>query len=133
MKVSFRLSDADRERFGGDEWIHIDTDVFADLGYDRLSPLEREIRRTDDTSIARILAVEWPDTSMLGMRGIVWLARQFSGLKEPAWPDFKPDVLGILQKLGPRDADPPVGGSSESPSDKTEQAKTGRSKKDSTS
>ncbi len=129
MKVSLRLSDADREKYGGDEWVHLETDSIADLGYDRLTELEREIRRHDETSIARILGVEWPDTTMLGMRGMVWLARQLAGVRKPLWPDFKPDVLGIVQKLNRSDASPPAGGSSEPPSAGDPEAKTVRSKK----
>lgn len=129
MKLSFRLSDADREKYGGDEWVHLDTDRLADLGYDRLDELERDIRRDDDTSIARILALEWPRTSMLGYRGMAWLARQASGLDKPAWRGFKPDVMNATFRVNVGDADPPASGSSEPPSAKTALAKKPPSKK----
>lgn len=129
MKVSFRLSDADREKYGGDEWVHFDDHLLADLGYDRLVELERYISR-DGTSIAQIAAVEWPRMTVVGIRGMIWLARQLAGLTDPAWPDFKPDVLGSTFKLDDGDdADPPGGGSSEPPSEKTSPTKSARSKK----
>lgn len=129
MKVSFRLSDADREKWGGDEWTTVDTDKLPDLGYDRLDELERDMKRYDKTSITKILAWEWPHASMLGQRGMAWLARQVCGFTEPAWPDFKPDVLGGLTFEINRaddesaDADPPAGGSSEPPSAKSARSK----------
>jgi hypothetical protein len=132
MKVRFQQTTEDRERYGGDEWIHIDTNQLPSLGYDRLAELERDMKHYDDTSLARILSVEWSTTSMLGMRGVLWLARQTSGLDKPAWNDYKPDVLGtyfVIDRGGDQ-ADPPAGGSSEPPSEKTAPAKTTRSKKD---
>ncbi len=130
MKVSFKLSDADRERYGGDEWVHVDTNRLADLGYDRLSELERDMKRYDDTSIVRIIGPEWRNMSMLGVRGMAWLARQVSGSEKPAWPDFKPDALNMTFKLDAGDdADPPADGSLEPPSAKTATAKSARSKK----
>lgn len=130
MKVSFKLSDADRERYGGDEWVHFDSDRLADLGYDRLAELERDLKRYDDTSILRIMAYEWPKPTFLGARGMAWLARQLSGAEKPAWPDFKPDILGLTFEVNRAgDADPPTGGSSEPPSAKTAPEKSTRSKR----
>lgn len=131
MKVSFKLSEKDRQQYGGDEWFHINTDELADLGYDRLSALEKEIRREDDTSIPRILAIEWPNTTMLGVRALAWLALRTSGQEKPDWKDFKPDIMATFFKIDAGDdADPPAGGSSEPPSGKTATARNTRSKKE---
>ena len=131
MKVSFRLSDDDRERYGGDEWVSLDTDGLADLGYDRLNALEKDIRREEDTSIPRILAIEWPRTTMLGYRALSWIARQAAGLDKPDWKGYKPDIINATFRIdrGGDGGDPPVDGSSEQPSEKTSPAKNARSKR----
>lgn len=133
MRIRFRLSDKDRERYGGDEWVVFDDSQLADLGYDRLAELERDIKRHEDSSIMRIAVVEWPRLSMLGFRGLSWIARQLAGFEKPAWTDFKPDVLGMnFNVLAGDDADPPAGGSSEPPSAdsaKMAKANTARPKK----
>jgi hypothetical protein len=119
MRIRFKLSDADREKWGGDEWLMLDTDkVGADLGYDRIAELEREIRKDDNTtSIGKILAIELVNFTALGMRGGLWLARQVNGLDKPAWSDFKPNPLGARFVIDTGDDDPPAGGSSEPPSE----------------
>lgn len=124
MLIRFTLSEEDHAKYGGDASVTLDTDQLADLDYDRLAELERDIRR-DDTSIAKILAMEWPEMSALGIRGMIWLARQLAGIEKPFWPGFKPKAMKasfeIVQRGG--DANPPAGGSSEPPSAKAKPSK----------
>lgn len=132
VKVHLRMSDADRKEYGGDEWVVFDTSQLADLGYDALAELEKPLRG-DDTSITRIIGTEFIElNSALGFRGMVWLGRQLSGLKKPAWPGFKPNPYapGVTFRIDMGgDADPPAGGSSEPPSEETTPARKTRSKK----
>ena len=124
------MSIEDREKYGGDEWVVFDSSQLADLGYDQQAELEKPLRR-DDTSIARIVGLEFPENSALGFRGMVWLARQLSGLDKPAWADFKPNPFGrgVSFKIDTGDdADPLPDGSSGTPSEPTAPA-TARSGK----
>lgn len=128
MRIRFKLSDADRQKYGGDEWVLFDSAKLTALGYDKLAELEQDIK-ADRTSISQIIALEWPRITVLGVRGMVWLARQLNGFDKPAWPDFKPDIIDIDFESVAGDADPPTGGSSEPPSEPTPKARTARSKK----
>ena len=134
MKVHLRMSEADRKKYGGEEWIVFDSSQLADLGYDKQAEIEKPLRG-DDTSIARIIGREFPENTALGFRGMVWLARQMAGLEKPGWPDFKPNPFApgvtFTIELGD-DADPLPHGSSEPPSEPTARP-TARSKKDSKS
>lgn len=129
MIYEFTLSEEDRERFGGPEWVPLDqTRLGQDYDYDRLNPLERQMFEADKLTIAVLLIHEWPNFTMLGIRGMHWLARQLSGVTEPRWRDFRPNIIESTYRVAQGDAHPPAQGSSEPQS-----AKRTRSKKDSTS
>lgn len=112
MIYEFNLSEADRERFGGPEWVPMDQDALADLDYDTLVALERPMFQADRLSIAILLAQEWPAFTLLGIRGMHWLARQMSGLDEPGWDEFKPNMVMSTYRVAKGDAVPPPPGSS---------------------
>lgn len=126
MAISLCMSEKDRALYGGEEWVTLDHAQLADMDYEQLAALERPMRKHDDISLAKLLGVEWPDKTVLGIRGALWLALRLSGAEKLAWEDFKPNTMNVDFKVV--DAVPPTGGSSEPPS-----AKGARSKKDSTS
>lgn len=110
MATEFTLDPRDRERFGGPEWVTFDRDAIDDLPFDQLDKWEREL----GTSIAQLLAVEFPRASARGIKGVVWLARQMSSANEPVFADFNIRPRLVRHRASGSDARPPALGSSES-------------------
>lgn len=124
MIFEFRLSDEDRERWGGPEWVPLDVDSLASLGFDKLWTLERPMKRSDGLTLSLLLSEEWPSFSMMGVRGMNWIARQLAGEYKPDWDDFKLDVINsTFRTVKADDADPPAGGSSEPSLEKATRSK----------
>ncbi len=110
-----KLSPKDHERYGGPEVFVIDGKrSLTDLDYDQLVELERDMLKHDGLTLARLFGEEWPKLTTLGIRGMVWVARQLAEITEPKWVDFKPNTVAIEMRMAEDgDAVPPTGGSSE--------------------
>lgn len=85
----FRLSDEDREKYGGPEWLDYVLSRAVDLEVDVLEQIE------DATGYT--ILVTLPDAlgrgSLKASRAAVWLARHIHGIHEPAFAVFKPNML----------------------------------------
>jgi hypothetical protein len=127
--IKFRLCEADRERWSGPEWTVYDDEPFLKLDYDALAALEKDMLAEDGLSLVKLIVVEWPRRSLLGIRGMVWITRQLGGLAEPKWRDFKPDCLLVDVERVEGDAVPLPDGSSLPPSESAETGKPAASKK----
>lgn len=110
--IKLRLCDADRQKWGGPEWTFYDDETFLNLDYDRLAVLERDMLDADKLTLIKLVLIEWPRRSILGIRGMLWLTRQMAGAHEPKWNDFKPNVLQADVERVEGDVIPPPDGSS---------------------
>jgi hypothetical protein len=116
-----RLTDADREEYGGPEWIEITPTKFLDV---RVSTL----RNWEEQTGLKVLDVLSRDfdarREIVAYTAVVWMARQIAGCTEK-YDDFDPHLLSAtLEKLPPAgadDADPP---SSSSAATSAEEART---------
>ena len=66
------------------------------------------------TTIYQICVLEWPNFTILGMRGVAWLAWQMTeGTDAPAWDDFDIATTGLRFAVTKDDANPPADGPSD--------------------
>lgn len=121
--AEIRLSDEDMKEYapeGAPEWVPFDREAIDMARFDVTHPLEREIRRTDKTSIQSLIYEEWADGTALGIKAAVWLAWKFAGIDTPPWAEFNIRTNDVRwRQEEDDDADPPASGSSE-PSPTTE-------------
>lgn len=122
--IELRLGDEDHKEYapeGAPEWVPLDRDALDIAPFDVLNPLEREIRRTDKTSIQKLIYEEFQDTTALGIKAAIWLSWKMSGIDTPPWDDFNIRTNEVRWRMeDDGDADPPASGSSEpSPTDET--------------
>lgn len=105
----FRLSDEDREKYGGPEWVEYQLTKAVDLPVDVLEKIE------DATGYT--ILVTLPDAlgkgSLRATRAAVWLARHIAGVPEPSFAEFQPSMLAAdfewVDDPDPGgDADPPA-------------------------
>lgn len=115
--IKLRLCDEDRERWGGPEWTVYDDEEFLRLNYDQLAALERDLVAADNVPLIKLILIEWPRRTVLGIRGMLWLTRQLAGVTEPKWNDFKPQVFQAdVERVSGDDVVPPPDGSLLGPS-----------------
>ncbi len=85
----FRLSDEDREKYGGPEWVEYQLTKAVDLDVDLIEQIE------DATGYTILITL--PDAlsrgSLKATRAAVWLARHIHGIHEPTFAAFKPNML----------------------------------------
>lgn len=136
--VHLSMCEADRDAYGGPEWVVYDYDDVADLPADVFVDLERQMRRAGDGDMAVAnIASNWNDISAVAVKARLWFARRAAGLADE-WDKFNPRILKVRVRVEPvfadgGDVDPPVDGSAESsttPADSpspTGSAKSGRS------
>lgn len=113
--IELRLGDEDYKEFapeGAPEWMPFDRDALDDATYDVLRPWEKEIRQTEDTSIQKLLYVEFPDATGIGIKAAIWLSWKLAGFETPSWAEFNPRPNRVRWSKED-DADPPASGSSE--------------------
>lgn len=113
----FRLSDADRERYGGPDWFGLDLDALLDLPASKLADWEREIRPLTIVEIIDDYA------SAASLRAIAWVARKLAGVDHVPFEDFDPAVLRMrMMKTPPEEQgkEQPPPDSSEDSSDQAE-------------
>lgn len=109
MANEFTLDERDRDKFGGPEWVTFDTAELDEVPFDQLSKWEQAM----GTSIAQLVSRELPRASALGIKGVVWLARQMAGHAEPTFTDFNIRTRLVRYRPVGGDARPPASGSSE--------------------
>ncbi len=109
-KTKFRLCPADREAYGGPEWVVFDPDALVDLPGSELEQME--------TATGFRIAWFWLPSlriSARGQRAALWVARRQAGLGDD-WNDCDPKILAadavIITDSAEAgeggDADPPV-------------------------
>lgn len=120
--IELRLGDDDMKEYapeGAPEWTPHDREALDDAPFDVLRPWEKEIRQTDDTSIQKLVYVEFPSATGIGIKAAVWLSWKMSGLDTPSWAEFNLKPNRVRWHSSEDDADPPASGSSE-PSPETD-------------
>jgi hypothetical protein len=93
--MELRLSDADRARYGGDEWLPWDSS--------RLTVSEATLlQELPDLgiSVAKYRASWLASHEPQAFRWGLWLALRRSGVDVP-WGDFDPDLLGASLRVDP--------------------------------
>lgn len=120
MKLEIRLGDADRERFGGDEWLEFDPTVYDDMPLDELEAIERQI----GMSLWDLLHNGGLRNSARSIKAGAWLARQQAGLPSLSFAafDVKPMQVGTRlnrQAVVPLESDSPTPGETEPESSDT--------------
>lgn len=111
--IELKLDPRDQETYGGPEWVKLDRDAVDDLPFSELGRIEREM----GVSITHLFAAEFAKGTALGIKGVVWLARQLAGETE-SFVDFDIRVRRVRHRRAGGDANPPAPGSSE-PSSET--------------
>jgi hypothetical protein len=96
--LQLRMCDADRERYGGPEWLDYDAAVLDDTPCDELEDIEAQ------TGVVLFRAVQEPEAAA-ALRLWLWLALARAGV-DIAWPDFTPRTMKLRVRSG--DADPPA-------------------------
>lgn len=85
----FRLSDEDREKYGGPEWVEFALEKAVDLDVALLEQIE------DATGYTIMMTL--PDAmakgQMKAVRAAIWLARHIAGVHEPPFAQFQPKIL----------------------------------------
>lgn len=111
---NLRLTDADRERYGGPEWLDTDAALawLNGLPFDELDAIEKQMRPELGVVLLRFMAYEAYSDSLSAFRGRAWLALRQAGV-DIALAEFKPDIVRIgWRPEDPADADPPADGAS---------------------
>lgn len=105
MMLRFRLCEADRERYGGPEWLDFDLGRAVDLETGLLESVEDATGYT----ILRTLPEALDRGELKAIRAALWLARHIAGIHEPPFSMFTPNLLRAESEMVPAaDADPPV-------------------------
>lgn len=104
--MRLRMTDADRDEYGGPEWVEFRESHLVDLPFDDIDAAEQAM----GMSVAHLLQVEMPRFTVRAIRAVLWLALRHADVDTP-WPQFKPaalraDVVPIYADSG--DADPPA-------------------------
>jgi hypothetical protein len=99
----FRLSDEDREKYGGPEWVDYRLTKAVDLDTELLEQIEDATGYT----ILVTLPVALESGSAKATRAAIWLARHIAGVHEPPFHAFKPKILACDFEQVVEDADPP--------------------------
>ncbi len=112
--LQIRLSDADREEYGGDEWLDFNPALFLDVRSNVLAGWEKQT----GVKILPLLAGDLDLKDVEVLTSMPWYARQLAGLTTPAYRDFHPHVLAMEMRAtsaAPEgdDADPPARSSAE--------------------
>lgn len=114
VKTRLRMCPADRDAYGGPEWVVFDPDALAELPGSKLEEIE--------TTTGFRIAWFWIPSlriSARGQRAALWVARKMAGLVDE-WDQFDPRILLADAEpvpdqptaAGPGDdEDPPAGGS----------------------
>jgi hypothetical protein len=101
----FRLSEDDREKYGGPEWVEFDIARAVELPVEVLEEMEEATGYTFLVELPRALE----RGSLKAVRAALWLARRIAGLHEPAFAQFTPQMLRAdVEWVDPADADPPA-------------------------
>lgn len=82
--VKYRLSDEDRAKFGGPEWVTFDRRELFKLDAAELMKIEAGMNMT----IGQFFAAS-AQSSILGTKAMIWIARRFAGMKEE-FSEFNP-------------------------------------------
>lgn len=90
--MRYRMTEADRAKYGGPEVLELDEKKLLASGLDELEAIEDEMPA--DYSIAIMLARDLPAARYRGKRAGAWLALRQAGFKLK-WDAFKPDVAQI--------------------------------------
>jgi hypothetical protein len=99
--MELRLSDADRARYGGDEWLTWD-------GGERLSVSEAELLQEQVGVSWAVYRGPWlNDRSPTAVKWAFWLSLRRTGVDVP-WAEFDPDLLAISSRkpVEPEGKDP---------------------------
>jgi hypothetical protein len=101
VPVQYRLSDEDRAKFGGPEWVTFDRRKLFELDANELMKIESEMNLT----IGQFLAAS-AQSSALGTKGMLWVARRFTGMKE-SFEKFNPHIFMCDVKREPAEEEVP--------------------------
>ncbi|MEV4416119.1 hypothetical protein [Catellatospora sp. NPDC049609] len=118
--MKLRLAEADRARYGGDEWLTFDYGTFTDVPLSAL--LRMEAVALDQLGAKLIELVRGPLPEHVDLRAtktiavVVWLALKANNPDAPEFVDFDPllwqvDMKDIPAPAGGADADPPAASS----------------------
>lgn len=105
MRIQFRLGEADRVKYpDGDKWFAYDSANLQAMGARELIRLEEHL---DGHSIIG-LEGEFRRRSVLGLLGLMYLARRLAGVNE-RWENFDPQVMeaGFRQLEGVEEDEEP--------------------------
>ena len=99
--IRYRLSDEDREKFGGPEWVIFDRRKLFELPASELMALEASIGLT----IGEFLTASMRG-STLGTKATIFIARKWAGIKE-SFSEFDPRIfLCDSEPVGEEEPDP---------------------------
>ena len=89
--IELRLTDTDRERYGGEEWMPLNLDAYDDMPLAEQAALERQMLAAGGVSLFNLLRPggEIARDTAVGRVSAAWLARQQAGLTDPAFGDFQ--------------------------------------------
>lgn len=105
MKFRFRLCDEDREKYGGPEWVEFDMSRAVELAVELLEQIEEATGYT----LLVTLPYALDRGALKAVRAALWLARHIAGVHEPAFDEFRPNLLKATTEPVPADdAGPPA-------------------------
>jgi len=120
MRFEIRLGDADRDKYGGDEWLEFDPSVYDDMPLAQQAALERQMIAGGGVSLYQLLRPggQINRETAIGRTSVAWLARQQAGLVEPTFEKFVINHLDVKPRL---DGGPvvPLDGASPAPGETT--------------
>lgn len=95
--VRFRLAPADRERYGGDEWLLFHVGLFADHPLSTLRRWEAVTEEQLGLKLFALIRGDQPLREMEPLAVVVWLALQLNKPDAVAFEDFDPRLLAVEQ------------------------------------
>lgn len=113
--IELKLDPRDWEKYGGPEWVTFDREVVDDMPFSDLNRIEQQL----GVSITHLVTREFAKGTALGIKGVVWIARQAAGETE-SFAEFDIRTRRVRHRRPGGDANPPAPGSSE-PSSETAQ------------
>jgi hypothetical protein len=83
----YRLCDADRDEYGGPEWLELDPDALLDFRASQLAAWEKDMGQT----IVSVVS-QGRNESANAIRGQLWIALKLAGVNLE-WAEFDPRAL----------------------------------------
>ena len=104
--IRFRLAEDDRQRYGGDEWLPLRVEMFAELRLSELRRIEQVVEAQLGMKLFELLRGTVPLREMEPLAVVIWLALRLNKPDAVGFEEFDPKLTAAEWQL----IDPPARG-----------------------